>query len=487
MRLDRRVKIQLLIVLVISTGFAGIMFLGYMKAPATVFGLGRYSVAVQLPQAAGLYDNANVTYRGTEVGQVSEVQLTDSGVRAVLSLRSGVDIPSDVQAQVHSVSAIGEQYVALVPGTGQSRPLRDGDLLTEDRTSTPPDIDRLLNLTNNGLQAIPQDNLRVAVDEAYTAVHGLGPQIAQILRGGTGLAVDADKNLDAINTSIDQAAPLLDSQSDTADSIGQWAANLASVTAQLRTADHNVASILDNGAHAADQTRQLIDRLNPTVPVLLANLQSVGEIALAYNANIEQLLVLAPQGVGQFASGMVTNQTALKPAYGTQMIGLSAGNLNLPAPCATGFLPAQQRRAPALEDYPDRADGDLYCRVPQDSPIAVRGARNIPCARVPGKRAPTAAMCNSPENYVPLNDGFNWKGDPNATLSGQDIPQLPPGSATPQAAATSPADPALTVAQYDPATGTYTGPDGRRYTQADLAHAVPAPSLQSLLMPGVTP
>ncbi len=39
-------------------------------------------------------------------------------------------------------------------------------------------------------------------------------------------------------------------------------------------------------------------------------------------------------------------------------------------------------------------------------------------------------MCESNENYVPLNDGYNWKGDPNATLSGQAVPQLPPGVAT---------------------------------------------------------
>lgn len=68
----------------------------------------------------------------------------------------------------------------------------------------------------------------------------------------------------------------------------------------------------------------------------------------------------------------------------------------------------------------------------------MRGARNIPCGTVPGKRAPTVKLCESDEPYLPLNDGYNWKGDPNATVpglgSGQDIPQtwqtmlLPPGS-----------------------------------------------------------
>jgi len=77
-------------------------------------------------------------------------------------------------------------------------------------------------------------------------------------------------------------------------------------------------------------------------------------------------------------------------------------------------------------------------------------------------------MCESNEYYVPLNDGYNWKGDPNATLSGQPIPQLPPGSPPAQAAPPSgPAPPPVAAAEYDPATGTYVGPDGRVYTQSN--------------------
>ena len=137
----------------------------------------------------------------------------------------------------------------------------------------------------------------------------------------------------------------------------------------------------------------------------------------------------------------------------------------------------------------------------------VRGARNLPCATVPGKRAPTVKMCESDENYVPLNDGYNWKGDPNATLSGQPVPQLPPQTpsvpgtspaqagpassppsagapATPPAdGAPTPAPPPVSVAKYDPATGAYVGPDGKVYTQADLSHNAERPTWQSMLLP----
>jgi phospholipid/cholesterol/gamma-HCH transport system substrate-binding protein len=159
-------------------------------------------------------------------------------------------------------------------------------------------------------------------------------------------------------------------------------------------------------------------------------------------------------------------------------------NANLPPPCSTGYLPPQQVRSASEVDYPDRPAGDMYCRVPQDSQLDVRGARNLPCLTRPGKRAPTVKLCESNENYVPLNDGYNWKGDPNATLSGQSVPQMPPGSAPPAGASASQpaATPPLAVAQYDPATGTYTGPDGRQYTQTDLDEHGPR-KWQDLLVP----
>jgi phospholipid/cholesterol/gamma-HCH transport system substrate-binding protein len=114
----------------------------------------------------------------------------------------------------------------------------------------------------------------------------------------------------------------------------------------------------------------------------------------------------------------------------------------------------------------------------------VRGVRNLPCETRPGKRAPTVEMCESDEQYVPLNDGFNWKGDPNATLSGQPVPPMVPGIPPIPAGPAAPPPAPIAVAQYDPATGTYTGPDGRQYTQANLAGTAMSPGTwQDLLVP----
>ncbi len=481
MHLTRRMLIQLAVFAIIALTAITVMGLHFLKLPAKWFGVGRYSVTMQLPETGGLYSTGNVTYRGVEVGRVESVRLSDSGVDAALSLQSGIDIPSDLRAEVHSQSAIGEQYVDLIPRDGTARPLRDGDVIPRNDTSVPPDINALLDAANSGLQAIPRENLRTAIDEAYTAVGGLGPQLSDIVKGSTTLAIDARTNLDPLINLIDNAKPVLDSQVQTSAAIQAWASHIATVTGELKANNDAVAGVIDQGGVVAtnEQARNLIERLKPTLPVIVANLASIGQVAVTYQNDIEQLLVLLPHAVSEGQATFMANANT-NQAYRGEYLSFNL-NINLPPACTTGFLPAQQQRIPNLVDYPERPAGDLYCRTPQDSPFNVRGARNIPCETVPGKRAPTVKLCESDENYVPLNDGYNWKGDPNATLSGQPVPDLPPGSPP-----TDVPPPALVaVSEYDPATGLYVGPNGREYTQSELAQPARQNSTwQSMLLPG---
>ena len=126
--------------------------------------------------------------------------------------------------------------------------------------------------------------------------------------------------------------------------------------------------------------------------------------------------------------------------------------------------------------------------MPQDAALNVRGQRNIPCVTKPGKRAPTAAMCESDEVYVPLNEGWNWKGDPNATITGQPVPQPPPG--TPGSTGVPPGGTGRTQAAYRSRPRSMTRPPGRtwvptaRFTLSRIWHVMVAPNTwQDMLVP----
>jgi phospholipid/cholesterol/gamma-HCH transport system substrate-binding protein len=482
MRLHRRTVITLAVFSVISLVAAGLVGLYYAKLPGVYLGIGRYTVRMELDRAGELYRAGNVTYRGVEVGRVSKVHLTDSGVEAVLSLKSGIDIPADLVAHVHSASAIGEQYVDLVPRSGKGPVLKNGDVIPQDRTTIPQNINSLLAAANRGLLAIPRENLKTVVDESYAAVGGLGPELSRLFGGGAKLASGARENLDAIITLIDEPKPIFDSQIESSDAIQAWAANLANVTKQIQTVEannHDFSGSIRTLGPLFKSIGDVADRLEPTLPGAVSNLVPVGDVGLDYRDNLEALLVQVPQVVADSQAGQLGDKDLKGPYHGVYLdFNL---NLNWPPPCTTGFLPAQQQRSPVFQDTPPRPPGLLYCRIPQDSTLnAVRGARNYPCETRPAKRAPTVKQCESDEPYVPLNDGFNWKGDPNATLTGQGVPQFDPGEpipagfpggppAAPGQAPAAPAASPVAAAEYDPATGEYVGPDGQRYKQPTLA------------------
>lgn len=485
MHLSGKIKRQLAAFILIALIFVSYVLISYVNLPYLLFNAGHYTVTLQSTDTGGLYQRSNVTYQGRTIGEVSNITLGDNNITARLSLQSGIDIPSDVRAEIHSQSAIGEQYVELVGGTATAPPLASGDTIPESRTRVPPTISALLDKTDTALAAIPRDNLQTVVDESATAFGGLGPDLARMVKGATTLAIDARHNLDAITTVIDQSGPILESQAATSDAINRWAANVDTLTSQLRERNTAFQGLLQNGADAAGQARQLIDRVQPTLPLLLANLVSISQVALTYRADLEQLLVLLPQSIANTqGTGVASRHTPPGP-YRTGFLSFNL-NINLPPPCTTGYLPPQSKRSPSEVNFPDRPSGDLYCRIPQDAPFNVRGVRNIPCETKPWKRAPTVAMCESDQQYVPLNDGVNWKGDPNATLSGQDIPQpRPPDTITlpqPPAAVPQPGPPPVAVVPYDPATGQYVGPDGKPYTRTDLNKRGPT-TWQSLLVP----
>src|SRR5205085_6121973 len=127
---------------------------------------------------------------------------------------------------------VGEQYIELLPRVSSGPSLKRGDVITADRASVPPDISSLLDATNSGLGAIPQQNLKTAIDEGYAAVAGLGPDLSRFVKGSTSLALDAQKNLPDLTNVVDNVAPILDTQTDTASAVQAWASHLADITGQ---------------------------------------------------------------------------------------------------------------------------------------------------------------------------------------------------------------------------------------------------------------
>ncbi|WP_024800805.1 MCE family protein [Nocardia sp. BMG51109] len=456
MKLSKFIRTQLIIFSVLTVVGLVVMAGSYVHLPA-MFGIGRYGVTVKLAATGGLYPTANVAYRGTNIGKVDEVRLTPEGVDAKLSINSDYKVPGDVDAYVKSVSAIGEQYVDLVPVQNpQGGNLHDGSVIPVQRTKLPQDVGAMLDQADRLLSSVADTKLRQVIDDAFVAFNGAGPDLQKFIDSASLLVQEAKKNTGETKDLLDKIGPLLDTQNRSADSIRSWTRDLATVTDQLREHDPSLGQLLERTPSAAQKVSQTFQDLQPTLPLLVSNLVSVGQVGVTYHSGLEQILVIYPQMI----SALLT--VVRGPAQYGAMVDFMLG-LNDPPGCTTGFLPPDQQRPASQTDAPD-IPGELYCKVAQNAKEAVRGIRNTPCAEVPGKRAPSPELCRDPQGYLPEGDNPPF-GPPNpVTPSGE--PATQPGGAQP-AGAPGQTQPAAAMRTYDLGNGTFQGPDGRTYRQGD--------------------
>ncbi|WP_101946456.1 MCE family protein [Mycobacterium sp. 3519A] len=393
--LTRFVRNQLIIFTIASVIGIAVMVFSYMQLP-TLLGVGRLTVTLQLPAAGGLYRFSNVTYRGVQIGEVTSVRLTETGAEATMRLARSPKIPSDLQADVLSVSAVGEQYVDLRPRTDSGPYLHDGSVIPVQDTTIPQQVGPMLDQVSQLVASIPKDRLSDLLDESFKGFNGAGEDFQSLLDSSSKLTGDINGVSDQSRRLIEDSGPLLDSQAETTDSIRTWARSLSGITEQVAQNDPDIRAILQNGPGFASEVSNLLNQIKPTLPVLLANLNTLGQIFVTYNPGLEQLLVLLPATIAMEQSfGKMKNNPEGLPLSD---FAITIGD---PPVCTVGYLPPSQWRSPADRTTLDTPDG-LYCKLPQDSPIAVRGARNYPCAGHPGKRAPTVELCNDPKGFQPL-------------------------------------------------------------------------------------
>jgi virulence factor Mce-like protein len=123
---------------------------------------------------------ADVKLRGLLVGEVREVHA--DGRKATLDIalkpRYVAHIPSDVHARLLPKTLFGEKYVDLVPPARSSaRPIRAGDVITQDRTRVGIELQQLMNDLLPLLRSVQPGKLNATLSAFATALEGRGDRI----------------------------------------------------------------------------------------------------------------------------------------------------------------------------------------------------------------------------------------------------------------------------------------------------------------------
>ncbi len=366
--IGRGVIAKVAVFAVITVLGIGYVLVHYIGVGQSLFG-GSFTAYVDLADSGGIFTTASVTYRGVEVGRVGAIQLHDKGIRVALNLDGRQPIPADVRAVVGNGSAIGEQYVDLQPQNGGGPYLHAGSVIPESQTSLPVSTQTLLVNVDHLVNSVPRDDLATLIRELGATFADTGPDLQRLLDSTHALLTTATANLPQTGQLIDDSQRVLDTQNALGNNIVDFSRHLASFTQQLRSSDGDLRTLLSQGPPAATQLVALDNSVDATLPIMLGNLVSVGQVTAARIPALRQILIIYPY--------VVSTSYGLFPGNGSTRFGVPVPPGFDSQPCETGYIPASQRRLPTELNYlPIRWNS--FCKAPTTSSTGARGARMAP-------------------------------------------------------------------------------------------------------------
>jgi phospholipid/cholesterol/gamma-HCH transport system substrate-binding protein len=378
--LTKRVRLQLIafvVIAVVAVVYALFRFTDLGK----VFGAEGYTVRMDLEESGGIFTNAEVTYRGYNVGRVGEIHLTHEGLSVDLDIDPDApDIPADLDAVVANRSAVGEQYVDLRPRADGGPFLSGESVIAADRTKTPVATDAVIRDLDSLASSVPTDSLRTLVDELDKAFSGTGDDLQVLLDTTSDFTNAATDHLPQTVGLINDGGTVLDTQAAQSGNITSFAKDLNKLATQLRSSDPDLRRLISATPGAATSITNLLRESGPGLSRLFANLLTVSDIVGARKDGLEYTLVSYPL----FSAA---GQGLLAADPGQAHLGLVT-NLFNPPPCTKGYEDTPRRNGTDTAPKPEPNVSDTYCAEPPGSPINVRGSNNVPVAGRP--QAPQA-------------------------------------------------------------------------------------------------
>lgn len=229
-------------------------------------GSDKYTVKAELHNAGGLRPNASVKIAGVPGGKVKKVEISDRDIAiATLEFKdNAAPIGRGATIQVRPTDLLGERYADLDRGDVND-PLPDGGTIPLKNTSTPVELDDLLNM----LDADTRARLRILINEVGIGMGDRGKDFGQILEemppaldeAKALLAEIASENV-RLKSMIEQGDRITATINGKRDDLGELVDEASGMLRTVAKNRENLGATVENAPGALSQLRATLGRLD---------------------------------------------------------------------------------------------------------------------------------------------------------------------------------------------------------------------------------
>ncbi|WP_433662312.1 MlaD family protein [Nocardia sp. CA-128927] len=247
------------------------------------------SATMSVPDSGGLIPRSKVLLSGVEVGQVTSVHRTRTGIQVGFQVDSRYPIPTSSVVRIRGLSALGEPYLEFRPANGAGPFLTDGQVVQASQIRRPMSIAEVARTATGLLEQLEPEALTDIVNTFSQALAGTQTVLPQLSRSTELLSATLLSRTDLIRkllialqanaTDMDWAGPALTEASGPWADFGPRVADVANAIARvIRTGDVPADYLVDTPETLGlvpflHELTTRIDTLGPEVAPLLPVLQ----------------------------------------------------------------------------------------------------------------------------------------------------------------------------------------------------------------------
>jgi phospholipid/cholesterol/gamma-HCH transport system substrate-binding protein len=205
---------------------------------------------------------ADVKLRGMIVGEVRSVHSNGKQATVDLALQPSTVglIPHNVSARLLPKTLFGEKFVDLViPAQPSTKRLTEGDVITQDHSSTAIELETVLDNILPLLRTIKPEKLNATLNALATALEGRGDELGENLELVNQYFTALNPKLATIQKDIKGLADVSEIYADAAPDLVRMLRNFSVTTRTIAEKQQSYAGFLAGTAGFATTTRTLLE------------------------------------------------------------------------------------------------------------------------------------------------------------------------------------------------------------------------------------
>lgn len=320
----RAEALKVIVFLVLGTLIGGLLWLTLGRS---TFGVTSNPYSAEFTDVSGLRSGDLVRVAGVRVGQVTDVAMTPQNlVRVDVAVDDGRPVLRGSRLLVRYENLIGDRFLELADGPGDTGPQPVDAVIGPDRTSPALDLDVLLNGFKPLFQGLAPEQINELAGDIVNTLQGRGGTVGSLLEHTASLSntvADRDEvigrvvtNLNTVlgtvdsrdqqlSTTLDQLQQLVSGLSDERQTIGSaitevngLAGDLSGLLAQARPPLQGTIAELGRTATVLDDNRDSLNAVLTQIPEAYQRLNRVGSYGSFFNFYLcsVQVKVTGPDG-----------------------------------------------------------------------------------------------------------------------------------------------------------------------------------------------